>query len=217
MAFVDPGDLSTGQVVPESWMDTARADLLDLDTRATAAQSTANTGVANAATADAKAGQVSRWTLGVTTPAVKPMLILALTGTQSIANNTDQAINWQTATVNTGGITWSSVTNPSQITITRAGVYTVSFRGAFASNTTNFRAAHLSLNGTGTGNFINGDCRPGSTNQETAWPTFSKSDLFAVNDVLRIQAWQNTGAALNLEHALLGGTKLSIVYEGPVV
>lgn len=215
MAFVDPGDLAHGTVVQESWMDTVRADLLDLDPRVTTAQSTANTGVTNAATADAKAGQASRWTLGTTTPGAKPMAVFTLNALQGISNLSDQPINWNVGTGN--NITWSSSTNPSQITIARTGMYTVSCRLSWAVNATQFRAGHLSLNGTGTGNFINGDARPASTNNEAGNPCFTGLHLFTIGDVLRIQAWQNTGGSLNLDPTLLGGTRLSIVYEGPIV
>lgn len=218
MAFVDPGDLTTAQVVTETWMDTARLDLLDLDTRVTTAQSTANTGVTNAATADAKAGQAARWALGATTPAAKPMLLLGLTSTITVATATDLPIGWHTALANTNLMTWSAGSNPSQITITRAGIYTVSCRCSWASNATARRAVHLSKNGAGFANFIFGDARVSTiANDEAAFPSFSHSFLFAVNDVLRFEAWQSTGGNLNLENANLGGTKASIVYEGPIV
>lgn len=184
---------------------------------AATAQTTANTGVTNAATALGVAQQASRWSLGSTTPDTRRGVILRRTTTQSVNSGADTPVTWQTADMNIGGM-WSSGTNPEQITIQRAGLYEVSCRIVWASNATNRRAVHLSKNGLGVGFFQTGDARVSTiANDEAAWPLFCRHFIFAVSDVLRFEAWQNTGAALNIDPTTLGGTFASVVYLGPIV
>jgi hypothetical protein len=184
---------------------------------AATAQSTANTGVTNAATALGVAQQTSRWTLGSTTPGARHGVVLRRTTAQSVNSGADTPVTWQTADVNVGGM-WSSGTNPEQITIQRAGVYLVACRIVWASNATNRRAVHLSVGGVGVGFFKTGDARVSTiVNDEAGWPQFSRAFLFAAGDVLRFEAWQNTGAALNIDPTTLGGTFASVEYLGPIV
>lgn len=222
---------TNGLVVAKSHMDVVNAAIWATETKADNAQSTAtsaagaaataqttaNTGVTNAATALGVAQQAARWALGSTTPTANPVLTLRRTAVQPIASGSDVPITWQAADANIGGM-WSNVTNPERITIQRAGIYIVSCRVAWASNATNRRAVHLSVGGLGVGFFRTGDARTASiANDEAAWPSFSRAFLFAVNDVLRFEVWQNTGGSLDVDHTTLGGTSASVVYQGPIV
>lgn len=197
--------------------DNAQSTATAAGTAAANAQTTANTGVTNAATALGVAQQASRWTLGSTTPGARHGVVLRRTNTQSVTSGADTPVTWETADVNVGGM-WSAGTNPERITIQRAGVYMVACRIVWASNATNRRAVHLSVGGLGVGFFKTGDARVSTiANDEAGWPQFARAFLFAANDVLRFEAWQNTGGALNIDPTTLGGTFCSVTYLGPIV
>ncbi len=116
------------------------------------------------------------------------------TGTQSLTNNTFEAITFGAETYDTDA--WHSTgSNTERITPTLAGLYLVVGSLEFASNTTGLRALRLLLNSTTIGQTTVGATATGA-------PMLSCSALYRANgssDYFQMHGYQNVSpsAALN--------------------
>lgn len=144
-----------------------------------------------------------------------PVWAFARTTAQSIANGTWTTVTWPTENIDTGNM-HSTVSNTDAVTINQAGVYSVSVKGGFAANSTGVRGARLLLNGTLDANAVQGATVLSLPNNigPAATPLPTVYLQLAVNDVLRVQVYQNSGGALNTaaidpgDYPLFNGTWL---------
>lgn len=122
--------------------------------------------------------------------------------TQSINNNTWTFVNFTGEDTDTGGM-HSVVTNTFAVTINQPGLYSISGKGAFTANATGQRAVRLVKNNV----VINGSSvifnNVGASNVASA-PTPTCYVQCAVNDVLGVQVWQQSGGALNTASGTVG-------------
>lgn len=113
---------------------------------------------------------------------------------QSIPDNAWTAVNW-TAEVDLGAM-HSTSSNTDQVLARRAGVYSSRWGAAFAANVTGQRGMRISRNGTvipGT-TVLAGAAAAGETALQTAW-----TSTLDPSDILRVEVFQNSGGALNLQ------------------
>lgn len=123
---------------------------------------------------------------------------------QSINNSTFTSINLTSESVDTDGL-HDNVTNNTRLTIALTGKYLIIGFLQFATNGTGERICRLLLNGTdGLGDFG----LPASASIAIVIVNSAYSGFTATN-YIEIQAWQNSGGALNVD-----GASLSAIYLG---
>lgn len=127
---------------------------------------------------------------------------------QSMANSVWTTMNWTIERVDTGNM---HPVNGDTVVINQAGLYAISAKASYASNATGQRACRLTLNGTADADTIEGtslivNTAAGGLTASVATPTVYQQ--CALNDVIRAQGWQNSGAALNSSVASLGDRTL---------
>lgn len=128
-----------------------------------------------------------------------PTTIVSRESTQSIPNNSETDITFDTEITDTDDM----FSNPStDITIQRPGIYAIQHSIDFAANTTGIRATHIAINGTIVSE--NG----GVTAPGGADTGLTCSTVVALNkgDVVTCFCFQNSGGALNIS----SGTRLSL-------
>jgi len=140
------------------------------------------------------AGGVPTWA----TPASGSTFVgvrLTKSGGQSITNNTGTMVTWDTETYDTDAF-HSTSTNTSRITIPsgKAGYYSISATGGFSGNTTGQRYYGLYKNGT----LILIFGRAAGYSADTVLSGTAILNL-AVGDYIELEAFQNSGGALNFE------------------
>lgn len=130
----------------------------------------------------------------------------------SVNNTTDTAVTWEAVDAD-GYSTWSSGTNPTRLTIKVPGRYIVVASMRWASNGTGFRTGEIKVNGgTVIGRHAQAFAAAGSPTQYTIT---SMPWTAAVNDYVELIAWQNSGAALNLDYQNAYSNALALEYLGP--
>lgn len=112
---------------------------------------------------------------------------------QSLANNTDVALTFDTETVDSSGM-HSTASNTDRFTAVYPGWYDTGGVVSYASNATGNRASKISVNGVNQ-NII--DNRPASVAATISQPTGGLLYFLNVGDILRSLANQNSGGALN--------------------
>lgn len=119
--------------------------------------------------------------------------ILANSTTQSIPNNTDTAITWNTETVDTDGF-HSTVSNTSRITIPsgKAGKYLINM--VASGDTYSSGTGQSQLNLYKNGSFIVGDAEPNFSNFNT-YIQYSLIVNASVNDYYEMYIFQNQGTS----------------------
>lgn len=135
---------------------------------------------------------------------VPPMCRVRRAAAQSIANNTQRLINWDTEDIDTDDDMFSA--SDTVITIKTAGVYLVTACVGFALNTTSTRGVAIVHNPVTSGsgdstNVTSGtrialsffDRSPDTASHAVATTAFE----FAVNETIGIVAYQNSGGSLN--------------------
>jgi hypothetical protein len=144
--------------------------------------------------------------------------------TQSLANNTDVRVDFDTAEARTTTFV-SKTTNASgsgggsRFTFLVAGVYSIMAQVHFDANTTGRRDVHI-VNAALAGGAGNNNIRYGSaqmTAPSSASPTVqvSAETVFAVGDAIEVWANQNSGGALNIKSETFGPQpRISIRYCG---
>lgn len=127
---------------------------------------------------------------------------------QSIPNSAWTTLNFTEEDVDTGNM---HAANADTIVITQPGLYGVTAKGSSTGSATGLRGCRLTLNGSADINTIKGSSvivnNVGAT-FTTAIPLPTIYIQLLVNDVLRAQQWQNSGAALNTSVASLGDQTL---------
>lgn len=124
----------------------------------------------------------------------KPTFLGLQTVAQSIANNSDVAINFDTESVDSAG-GHSTVTNTSRYTAVYAGWYVVGGGISYSGNATGVRLTNWGVNGStlaGTGtSFV------GSTAASNRLPARWHRIFLNVGDYIQLFSFQNSGGALN--------------------
>jgi hypothetical protein len=133
---------------------------------------------------------------------------LTVSTNQSCANNTGTMINWDTENYDTDAF-HSTSTNTSRITIPagKAGYYSISATGAFSANATGQRYFAFYKNGS----FEQIFGRAAGYSADTVLSGTVVLNL-AVNDYIQIEAFQNSGGALNFESTI--SSQFSAQYLG---
>jgi len=129
-------------------------------------------------------------------------LKLVRSTSQSISNNTEQAISWNSAEINTGPASWWSPGSPTQIVMPWAGLYLMTFHCSWASSSAGIRLAHLNQTTTisaanqRTGTGLNPN---GHTDESNAYLAYTMVvNVPAAGTVYVKTVFQNSGAALDL-------------------
>jgi hypothetical protein len=129
-----------------------------------------------------------------------PTWALTRTTSQSITDSswTTNNMLWTDERVDTGNM-HSTSSNTDRVTITQAGLYSVTAKGSFAGNATGIRGTRLLLNGTADANVVEGATVlfPAIGTSPVSVPLPTVYIQLAVNDILRVQVFQNSGGALN--------------------
>lgn len=113
------------------------------------------------------------------------------TATQSMTNNTRLAITWQAAAYQTG-ITWSSGTNPTRITVNVTGLYLLAANIKFANVVGGRRGVGWKKNGGAT----NWDIQNHPGNGVDTVNGIEIIDLVS-GDYIEVFGFQNSGSAIN--------------------
>lgn len=130
----------------------------------------------------------------------------------SVTTSTDTTVTWEAVDGDTLS-SWSSVTNPSRLTIKVPGRYIVVASMRWASNGTGFRTGEIKVNGsTIIGRHAQAFAAAGSPTQYTIT---SMPWTAAINDYVELVAWQNSGGALNLDYQNAYSNALALEYLGP--
>lgn len=103
-------------------------------------------------------------------------------------------------------------TNNDRIVIRTSGKYTISGQVQFASNATGYRIAQIELNGSGSALFRN--TQSPVSGASTSVPILPQEYPLVAGDVVRLQAFQNSGAALSTVGGL-ANTFLRVVLTAP--
>lgn len=126
---------------------------------------------------------------------------------QTISNNTWTFVNFDSEDTDTGNMHSTSV-NTFAVTINQPGLYAISGKGGFVANATGQRAVRLSRTPSGgSATVINGSSvifnNVGASNVASA-PTPTCYVQCALNDVLGVQVWQQSGGNLNTSSGTVG-------------
>ena len=142
---------------------------------------------------------------------VPPMVRIARTTGQTVANTTWVYVDTWTQTFGTDGM-WTASNN--YIEIQTAGIYLVQYGGAWANNTTNDRLANISLNDTVPGNssIHTANVKAIGVSDTSIFGSFIYS--FAVNDRIRFQVYQNSGGNLAFGTTANGFPYMSAIWIG---
>lgn len=132
---------------------------------------------------------------------------------QSIANNVDQTVSWNAASVN-NDVMWA-VGAPDHLTIKSAGMFIFWARAHFVSNATGHRAAHIMVNGTSIiANSIGVTAVSAvGTSADTIFTCITQPTLLPAGATVYLSVYQNSGVALNLL-TTLSGTMLAAIRIG---
>jgi hypothetical protein len=135
------------------------------------------------------------------------LLRCSLSGNQSIANNSNVAVEWTAENYDTDFL-HSLVTNPTRITATVKGCYEFDVSGQFDANATGSRYLLLRVNGI-TDYALNWVLANSSGD---TWVHASDQLYLNKGDYVEVLAFQNSGGALNLKSAQ--GTYLTCKFVG---
>jgi hypothetical protein len=128
-----------------------------------------------------------------------PTWALSRVTSYACANLAWTTVNWDFEDVDTADIHSTSI-NLDAAKVNQPGLYAITAKGSFAPNATNLRGCRLTLNGTADANAIKGSSvitnNVGGT-FTTAVPLPTVYVQLALNDVIRVQLWQNSGGSLN--------------------
>lgn len=125
-----------------------------------------------------------------------PIVSVTNSVNQSITNNSYVAANFDTELVDTDG-THSTVSNTDRLTIVKAGLYMVMPKTHFIANATGQRACRLTLNGSVVAGSVTVANNNGTQGVSVLGPT--QFLQLVAGDILRMEVWQNSGAALSTE------------------
>ena len=127
---------------------------------------------------------------------------------QSIPNITWTTLNWTEEDVDTGNM---HPANGDTVVINQAGLYAVTGKSSHAANAAGIRACRLTKNGTADANTVKGSAFINTEVTADGIAAVSTPLLFvpcAVNDVIRVQTFQQSGGALNTSVSSLGDQTL---------
>jgi len=131
--------------------------------------------------------------------------VLTKSGTQAVAHNTDTNITWETETLDPAGLHSGS---SDQIVISAPGLYEIVANlemQDFAAGTTNTVFTRININKNGTA--IKKATMPTLVSQPTQMSLSTVEEL-ANGDIIRLQAYQNSGGSLNVSAGTL--TQISV-------
>lgn len=124
---------------------------------------------------------------------------------QSVATSTWTSLSIDTETLDSDG-GHSNVTNTSRYTAQVAGTYLVLGFAAFVGNPTGVRGSRIALNGTSVrGSQTNVNTNTGSVWAEPCWAVTAMN----LGDYVEVQAFQNSGGALNTNNGVDCTTSLA--------
>lgn len=129
----------------------------------------------------------------------------------SIPNNTETAVDLTSESFDYYGM-HDTVTNPSRITVGRAGVYDLVAGLRYASNSTGMRQLIIKKNGI---DIILNLGVPGINGDVTRIGGTTQIDLVA-NDYVELIAFQSSGGALSLSFNDFGSNYLALTWTGPL-
>ncbi|MDN5749553.1 MAG: hypothetical protein L0H64_13730 [Pseudonocardia sp.] len=132
-----------------------------------------------------------------------PLFRLVRTTDLSVATNTETIVTWQDDPVDSDSM-WSPAA-PDQVLVNKAGVWILFAELRFPANVTGIRINSILLNSTSINDRIVVDAR--AALPVGTIPTVSTIYALDVGDVLRVNAYQDSGANLDLE--LFGGSGVS--------
>ena len=137
---------------------------------------------------------------------------LVKSANQSISNNTDTSLTWDTETFDTNTF-HSTSTNTSRITIPsgKAGYYQLNVNIAWSPNSTGIRDLNLAKNGT---RFQYFTFNPQASNVQSF--AYAATIYGAVGDYFEVVVFQNSGGALDIRSDVLaaGSSSFSCAYLG---
>lgn len=140
-----------------------------------------------------------------------PTLGVQITSLQSIGNNANTLVSWNSASPNNDTM-WSS---GSTITIKTAGVYIAWFQAHFVAASGGIRAAYILLNGTAVGNAVASRfTNPLTSGDGSFYPLITPPLQLAVNATLAGMVYQNSsGGSLSLDTSD-SGTFMGVIRLG---
>lgn len=140
-----------------------------------------------------------------------PFAILRRVSPQSLIDNTNIPVDWDTAIRDTHNGWADAGTNPSRYTLPLSGVYMMSGLASWSANATNRRAVHLLLDGANVdGTQIIATAQAVSTTSLF----FSAPVVGNAGQYIGVNMWQNSGATLTGGSGLTAVT-VTIEYKGP--
>lgn len=126
----------------------------------------------------------------------KPFVVVHRTGTQSIANNTDVAIQWDAEDLDTDTMHDNS-TNNTRLTATTAGYYRVHANYGAAGNATGTRDIFFRVNGSGTTPYKAREI-PGTGTADAYVSSGGPLHVaLSASDYVEVMVRQTSGGALN--------------------
>lgn len=158
--------------------------------------------------------RVSEATLGSVDNLSRPLVTVRRTSAQSIANNTDTIITWQTSDDDPEGM-WDPG-DPTRLTVITAGLWLAIAQIRWNNNSaTGVRNSLMLKNGTNpvTNPFANAS-QPGSTTGAGPTLSYVKTIRCAAGDPLYLNVYQTSGAAMDVL-TNYGGTTFGMVWLGP--
>jgi hypothetical protein len=144
-------------------------------------------------TADSTAATGIKWAASASTPTFVGCSLYDTTPTQSLTNNVQAVITWDSENFDTNGF-HSTSSNTGRITIPTgyAGKYFINSSGFFDTSATGSRRIGLQLNGANI-RF----CQAPATTQGASGVAVSTFVNLAEGDYLQVVAFQNSGSSLN--------------------
>jgi hypothetical protein len=147
------------------------------------------------------------------TRAYIPALNVFINTPQTIANNTDQTVSWNAASIN-NDVMWA-VGSPTKVTIKTGGVYIAVAQVHFTANANGIRASHIMLNGT---NIIANSVAVTAVNRlnagaGNAFTAMTNPMRLAPGATIYLSVFQNSGGGLNVDTPE-SGTYLSVFRWG---
>lgn len=125
-----------------------------------------------------------------------PTAVVKISSLQSIGNNANTVVTWNTAGINNDAM-WSS---GNTVTIKTAGVYVAWLQPHFTAAANGIRAGYILLNGTAIGNAVASRfTNPISSGDGNFYPLMTPPMQLAVNATLAAMVYQNSTLSLTLD------------------
>jgi hypothetical protein len=148
---------------------------------------------------------------GGATATTAPYAVLRRVAAQTLNNDTNVPVEWDTAVRDTHNGWADAGTNPSRYTLPISGAYDFMGLAAWSANATARRAVHLLKNGAG----VDGTQVIGTAQAIGVTSLFFAGSVTGVaGDYLGVNMWQNSGTGLTTATAL-PTVSVTFEYKGP--